>query len=67
MEHNGEQLSADTHNLIIAQNDGLLTQSLLDKWESKTPLQQEFRGGTSEASDTGKSWFVLKRTRANAT
>lgn len=66
MEPYGEQLSANTQNAIVAQNEGLPTQSLLNKRQGKTPLQQEFRERTSDASDTVKSWFVLKHAGTSA-
>ncbi|KAH9050773.1 hypothetical protein EDB87DRAFT_1583212 [Lactarius vividus] len=50
---NGEPRSAKTHNAPVAQDEGPLTQPPLDDTaEGKKPLQQEFRDGASEASDT---------------
>ena len=66
VELNGETRSTNTDNAIIAQNEGPLTQSLLDTQEGKKPLRQEFRDDASEAVDTGTLWFVLQRSRTDA-
>ena len=60
-EHNSEPWYANTHNAVVAQNEGPLMQTPPDTWEAKKLLPQEFRVGAAEASDTGMLWLVLQR------
>ena len=53
VEHNSGPQSATADNTIVPQNQGSLTQTPLDTWESKEPLQQEFRDGAADAPETG--------------
>ena len=53
VEHNGEPGSANTHDAIVAQNNGPLAPTPLATLEGKKPLRQEIQNGAAEASDTG--------------